>query len=119
MEDEVLRFLTDQASYSARTRSGMRLRILRARSFQPEVRDEENFATFLWLETTEGYFLMRQHLFHHRPLAWFVLRRVVPVQVQPDFFPDFHEHLAGYVRAEGLDAPYVEEDRLAGLWPPE
>ncbi len=119
LEDEVLRFLTDPASYSARTRAGLNLRILRVRTFQPDLEDTQNYPTFLWLEATEGCFLLRQHLVDHRPLPWFVVRRVVPVQAGPDFFTGFFERLADYIRVEGLDVPYVEEDRLADPWPGE
>ncbi len=117
LEDKVLRFLTDPASYSARTRAGLHLRILRARTFQPEVGDEQNYPTFLWLDTTEGCFLLRQHLVGHRALPWFVVRRVVPVHPDAGFFSGFFENLADYVRVEGLDSPYEGEDRLAFLLP--
>lgn len=115
LEEEILRFVTDQTSYSARTRSGMELRILKAQTFQPPVQDEDNFATFLWIETVEGFFLLRQHLVYSQALPWYLLRRLIPAPGQPHFFHEFQEELESYIEAQGLNIPYDLDEDIPGF----
>lgn len=115
LEDEVLRFITDATSYTARTRAGMELRILRAWSFQPPVEDENNFASFLWIQTLEGFFLLRQHLVGSQAMSWHILRRLIPEPGQPHFFHDFQDELPTYIEAQGLNTPCDLDEPIPGF----
>lgn len=115
MEDEVFRFVTDHMNYSARTRSGMELRILKAWTYQPPVQDETNFATFMWVETVEGFFLMRQHLVFNQALPWHILRRVIPSPGHPYFFHDFQDVLPDYIEKQGLNVPFELDEEVPGF----
>lgn len=115
MEDEVFRFVTDNQNYSARTRAGMELRILKAWTYQPPVEDENNFATFMWVQTVEGFFLLRQHLVHSQALSWYLVRRVLPSPGQPHFFHDFQDLLPEYVEVQGLNEPFDLDSELPGF----
>jgi hypothetical protein len=114
LEDEVLHFEMG-ASYTAWTRSGQALRILRACSYQPPLRDPENHPTFLWVEALEGFYLLRQHLLGVQPLPWYVLRRVVPDPGECHFFFGFQALLGDFIQEQGLDVPCDLESVLPGF----
>ncbi|MGI5843603.1 MAG: hypothetical protein ACOX9B_05440 [Candidatus Xenobium sp.] len=116
LEDEVLYFEMG-ASYTAWMRSGQALRILRACSYQPPLRNAENHPTFLWVEALEGFYLLRQHLLGTRPLPWYVLRQVVPDPEENHFFFGFQDLLGDFIQEQGLDVPCEPDSMPAGGLP--
>lgn len=115
LDEEVVRFVTEPLNYSARTMTGMELRILKAQTFQPPVENPDNFPTFMWIETAEGFFLLRQHLVFNQGLPWRILRRILPAPGQPYFFHDFQDVLESYVAEQGLVVPFDLDEDVPGF----
>ncbi|HXE71090.1 MAG TPA: hypothetical protein VNO81_00390 [Candidatus Nitrosotenuis sp.] len=106
LDEEVTRFLTDSERYVAFTASGMELRITRARAFQPPMEDPDDFPTFMWTETLEGYFLMRQHIVQNHAQGWRLIRRILPRGPrQASFFYEFEDQLLDYIERNQLNHP--------------
>ena len=76
--DEVLKFVTYPKGYYALLRSGRRLDIIHALTFQPEITDFDDYYTFLLIHTAQGFFLLRQQVKENHVCPWFVLCEFTP-----------------------------------------
>lgn len=49
---------------------GRRGDIIRCQTYQPEIGDPENYVFYLWAETLQGYFLLKQRFLEGRAQEW-------------------------------------------------
>ncbi len=89
--EEVLSFETSAQVYAAHTARG-RYEILRCRSLQPQILNQEDFCTYLWAQTQRGFFLFRQRFTENRPGVWTVWLEIIPEDAE-GFFEKFLEYL--------------------------
>lgn len=100
MEDEVLHFVTHETGYRAYTARGLRLDIIRSESIQPDIGDPGDYYTWLWTETFQGFYLMRQRVTASRAAGWEVVREFVPRDPYGFYF-DFLDRIRPALRASG------------------
>lgn len=62
--------------------------IIKCRPFQPEIRNHDNYASYLWVQTYQGYFVMRQRFVEQHACEWRVVREVEVDDAEPAFFDD-------------------------------
>lgn len=100
MEDEVIQFVAHETGYRAHTAQGMRLDVIRMVSIQPDIETPEGYFTWLWAETIQGFYLMRQRVTASGGEAWQVVREFVP-RDSYGFYFDFQDVLRPALRASG------------------
>jgi len=75
---EIVHFEAYPLGYYAILRRGDRIDIKRAFGFQPEIADPSDFHAFMFVETVQGFFVLRQHVVENRPRPWEVWLELVP-----------------------------------------
>lgn len=96
IDDPVEHFVTNENGYFAYSQSGRALAIVHAHSIQPPIDNADDYQTFLWVETVDAFFLLRQRIVNAEPQAWSIVREIVPYQ-RHNFFYHFIDVLAEYL----------------------
>lgn len=96
MEEEVVHWSFDENGYHAFTATGKPLNIVRSLSLQPPIASEDDYYTWLWLETLQGFYVARQRIVEAMPQGWWLVRQVVPASPHL-FFQHFSDELEAYV----------------------
>jgi len=98
LEDPVPHFVTNEHGYFAYADSGLSLTIVRAHSFQTPITDPENYPSYLWVESVNGFYLLRQEVLEGAPQPWVIVREVLPEEPH-NFFYEFLAVLEDYARS--------------------
>jgi hypothetical protein len=111
IRDEIVHWVYDDLGYYAYAGSGLTLNIVRSISVQLPIENPDDYSTFLWLETLQGFFLARQRLLDSSPQGWWLIRELMPDESHA-FFQRFgdsiHDYLAGiHARLALEDAAYA------------
>lgn len=85
--------MTAQGSYYFLAADGRRGDIIKCRNIQPPIQDYENYETYLWLKTVQGYFLLRQHFVDGGAQEWRICREIVIEDPSFDSFEEIGDHL--------------------------
>jgi hypothetical protein len=75
----ILTFVVDANLYYFVASDGRRGDIVRCRTLQPPVVDENDYFYYLWAETIQGYFVLRQQFLEGQAQDW-LLRAEVEVE---------------------------------------
>jgi hypothetical protein len=92
LEDEIIAFEMDPEGYLAITANHGFITILRSKSLQPPISNEQDYLTYLWVEAAEGFFLLSQQIREGKPEGWLLIRRITP-ESREDFFHDYMREL--------------------------
>ncbi len=102
LDDEILDFVTTEAAYLICTHSGLTLHVRKCRTRQPAIEDEDNYTSFMWADTLQGYFLLRQQFWHGKAQPWRLIREITPQEASVFFFDQFDDQVLDYVLSEEL-----------------
>jgi hypothetical protein len=100
LDDVVKQFVVDAHGYFAYAASGLTLTIVRALSVQPPIADDQDYYTYLWVESVNGFFLLRQQVLQcaaQSAQEWVVVRRIEPNDTF-NFFFEFLDGIEEYVK---------------------
>lgn len=86
IKEEVKSFVTDKLSYYGVTISGFLFNIVKTHNYCPEIKDHEDYFTYMWLECTDGFFLLRQHFLQGFALPWVLEGELIPKERDMNFF---------------------------------
>ncbi|MBM3464682.1 MAG: hypothetical protein FJX76_21505 [Armatimonadetes bacterium] len=98
LKDTIVQFVTSEHGYFAYSAQGRSLTIVRAHSYQPEIVDEEEYHTWLWVESLDGFYVLRQQIVAHEPKEWTIVAEIIPAE-RYAFFIEFLDHLPEFVAA--------------------
>lgn len=107
VRDEVVHWVYDDFGYHAFTSSGMTLNIIHSVSVQLPIERPEDYFTYLWLETLQGFYMARQRIVESAPQGWWLVRQLIPGNTY-NFFQEFQDNIEDYL--ERLDARLAMED---------
>ena len=103
MDDDVTHFVVYEKGYYALLRTGRRLDITRIHAFQPGIDDFDDYFGYLFIESIDGFFIMRQRILENRAQMWVAVAELVPFETG-DFFRHMcwrierlHEVVAGII----------------------
>lgn len=85
LKEDVTHFITYEKGYYAILRGGRRLDIIRTHSFQPPIADFDDYFGYLFVQTHDGFFVLRQRILENRAGPWEAILELEPVET-PDFF---------------------------------
>jgi len=88
---EIVHFEAYEKGYYAILRRGDRLDIIHSLHLQPPVEDPGNYFAFMFVETLQGFFLLRQRVFENRPENWEVYLEITAAEPHR-FFSDACAH---------------------------
>jgi hypothetical protein len=91
LEEEVHLFEAYEHGYFALLQRGPRIDILRIFNFQPEICDFNDYPTYMFIESMQGFFIMRQDVREGRPGPWIVCAELHP-RNPIAFFAAAHEN---------------------------
>ncbi|HEY3999361.1 MAG TPA: hypothetical protein VGO93_10875, partial [Candidatus Xenobia bacterium] len=69
----------------------------RTHTFQPDIVDEDDFHTYMWMEARQGWFLLTQRFVKGEAERWKVYREMIP-RDSVNFFMRFTDVLPEYVQ---------------------
>lgn len=98
VEDEVVQFITEQATYTAYTGRGLRLDITRANTLQPAIQDPDDFHTYMWVEARQGFFLLSQRFVKGEAQRWVVYREFIPKESH-NFYIRYGDEILKYIES--------------------
>ncbi|MGE0489726.1 MAG: hypothetical protein AB7S38_10980 [Vulcanimicrobiota bacterium] len=101
-DELVTDFVTHQSLYVIRLETGARIEVTRCFTRQPPIEDEHNYATFMWVKSLQGLFLLRQQFYQGRALGWQLVREVTPVDGGLHFFEEFDDQILDYITSRQL-----------------
>lgn len=99
LEEEIIDFYIENGVYFAVSVKGKNYYIKKIVTIQPEILDENDFFTYLWMETLEGFFLLRQRIKNGKPQKWVIEKEVVPFEYF-NFFEIYQEEIKKRLRKE-------------------
>jgi len=70
LDDEIALFECGENGYYAYLRSGRRLDIQRVFNFQPPIENFDDYFSYMFVQSLQGFFLLRQRMLENRPLNW-------------------------------------------------
>lgn len=77
-DDEITLFDAGPDGYYAYLRSGARIDIKHAFNFQPAIDDFDDYFSFMFVESLQGFFLFRQRIVENKPRPWRVCFEIIP-----------------------------------------
>lgn len=80
LEEEIGHFQADSLGYYAYLRRGGRIDIQRVFNFQPPIENFEDYYSFMFVESLQGFFLFRQRMFENKPRPWHVCLELKPTE---------------------------------------
>lgn len=89
---EVLEFVSTDASYVVHIKPNLRLDIARVSNFRVDTEHPGIHWAYMWLQTVQGFFVLRQLVIRNRPAAWELLYEVTPAEFSSGFFPWLGDH---------------------------
>jgi hypothetical protein len=98
LRDPVFRFLTTPQSYSAYCQSGLRLDIARCRNLVPPQANPDDYWNFLWIQSLQGFFVLRQRVRVGVTEDWVLVGEVMTSSPISQFFDMFQDSFEDLVR---------------------
>ncbi|MEW5946576.1 MAG: hypothetical protein AB1742_10300 [bacterium] len=90
VSEPVTRFVAYDRGYYAILRNGARIDVIRAFAFQPDIKDFDDYRSYLLLQALQGFFLLRQSVRENRVSPWTVVCEIVPKDTA-GFFSALHD----------------------------
>jgi hypothetical protein len=84
--EEVKNFVTEQLAYYGVTRSGYLFNIIKTRTIQPHIEDENDYHTYMWVHCIDGYYLLRERFIEGHGVGWYLEVEIIPKGKTPEFF---------------------------------
>lgn len=97
-EIDVLTFVVDEGAYYFVAADGRRGDIIRVQTLQPTIGDPDDYDFYMWVEATQGYFILKQKFLESRPQTWQLIGEVVTERAGPTLFDELSEVLSGRYR---------------------
>lgn len=94
---EVLEFVTTQESYTIHVKPNLRLDVARCSQFRVDADSPTSFWSYLWLQSVQGFFVLRQATLEGRTLGWEMVYEVVPAEFSSSFFPWLSDHFEALI----------------------
>lgn len=94
-DEEIMTFEANTTGYYAYTRPGFRFDITHAFNFQPPIDNFDNYFSFMFVESLQGFFIFRQHVFENKEEPWCIYLELIP-RAPHSFHKDavaFHSYL--------------------------
>lgn len=106
---EIQTFVVDTGSYYFVAVGGLRGDIRRCRTFQPDIKDPDDYFFFMWVESVQGYFLLKQQFLEGRAQEWYLIAEIITEESGPAFFEELSEAMeqrlkTGQFLADGGDS---------------
>ncbi|MBI2265206.1 MAG: hypothetical protein HYU64_08545 [Armatimonadetes bacterium] len=99
INEPVQGFYGNPDGYYAVSTNGRIINIVRSASIQPEIRNHEDYVTYLWVEAQEGFFVFSQRVLNQRCEEWMVRRRITPSD-KAEFFASHKDELIRSLTSE-------------------
>jgi hypothetical protein len=109
LEEEIIHFQADGSGYYAYPRRGGRIDILHAFNFQPPIENFDDYYSFMFVESIQGFFLLRQRMLENRPQPWHICLELKPAE--PQLFFNQALNLAESLRRRAEEVPPRTHDR--------
>ncbi len=77
-DDEITIFEAGENGYYAYLRLGRRIDIQRAFNFQPPIDNFDDYYSFMFVESLQGFFLFRQRVVENKSEPWHVFLEMTP-----------------------------------------
>jgi hypothetical protein len=90
---EVLTFVVDQAAYYFIATDGRRADIIRCRTLQPNIDDPDDYFYYMWVQATQGYFVLKQRFVEGQPRNWQLIGEMTTEKDGPDVFDEWSDEL--------------------------
>lgn len=88
-EISVLNFITTERDYYFMMSDGRRADIIKCRPFQPAIADHDHYHSYLWVNSTQGYFVLSQYFLGGQAEDWKVILEVTPPDsIDSNWFDD-------------------------------
>ena len=85
--------MVDSGAYYFVACDGRRGDIIRCGTHQPRIGDPDNYFYYMWAETVQGFFLLRQHFVEGQAGPWSLLGEFEVEDPAPTFFETLSEHV--------------------------
>jgi hypothetical protein len=102
LRDQVYRFVSTAQSYTAYCESGLRLDIARCRNILVSQPDPDDYWNFLWIQSLQGFFVLRQRVRVGITEDWVLVGEVLTSSAVSQFFDLFQDSFEDVVRRFGL-----------------
>lgn len=83
---EVVTFVAAPGAYYFILSDSRRGDVLKVHTLQPSIEDHDYYASYLWVQALQGYFLMRQLFVEQRAQEWRVVAEFQSQPLESDFF---------------------------------
>ena len=77
-DDEITLFEAGKNGYYAYLRNGDRIDIMHVFNFQPPIENFDDYYSFMFVESLQGFFVLRQHVIENNPRSWRVYLELKP-----------------------------------------
>ncbi|MFA6449068.1 MAG: hypothetical protein WCX65_06370 [bacterium] len=77
-EDEITLFDASDKGYYAYLRLGGRLDIIHAFNFQPPIENFDDYYSFMFVESLQGFFVLRQRIIENKERPWHIFLELAP-----------------------------------------
>jgi hypothetical protein len=84
--EEVKDFMTERSAYYGITRSGFLFNIMRTKTIQPHIEDENDYHSYMWIQCIDGYYLLRERFINGYGIGWYLEAEIIPGSRSSDFF---------------------------------
>jgi hypothetical protein len=84
--EEVKSFVTENSAYYGVTRSGFLFNIMRTKTIQPHIEDENDYHTYMWVQCANAYYLLRERFVDGYGVGWYLEVEIIPDTRSSDFF---------------------------------
>lgn len=81
---------------------GRRGDIIRCQTYQPEIKNDNDYAFYLWAQAVQGFFLLKQQFVEGRAQQWWLVGEIEGVVPSATQFEELSDHMR-----EVLDAGIV------------
>ncbi|MCA9780697.1 MAG: hypothetical protein KC800_28440 [Candidatus Eremiobacteraeota bacterium] len=85
--------MVDQGAYYFVASDGRRGDIIRCQTHQPGISDPDDYFFYMWVQTLQGYFILKQRFLEGRPQNWSLIGEMTTDEKGPAVFDDWSEIL--------------------------
>lgn len=111
LDDPVTSFVTGELSYHARTEGRLGIDIVKCYTRTPEIEDPENYLSYMWVNSVQGYYVLEQAFEKGEPQDWRLIRQIIPEEPDIYFFEKFDDQFLDYVRVLRCPRSKAEDSR--------
>ena len=62
---------------------------MRVQTLQPKIENPEDYDYYMWVEATQGYFILKQRFLENRPQNWQLVGEMTTDERGPDVFDEW------------------------------